>query len=102
MPDFTIKKGDSAPPIKAQLLTDEGDPVNLSKVHQVHFEMSCNATEISGTCRITDRESGRVEYQWSRGDTDVARDYSGHFIVEYRDGRKLTVPNDSDLKIRVK
>lgn len=102
MPDFTIRRGDTAPPVEAQLLEDDGDPVDLSNVHQVVFEMESKARTVRGKCRLIDGERGRVKYQWDPGETDVARDYDAHFIVEYQDGRKLTVPNTRDLHVKVK
>lgn len=102
MPDFTIRRGDTAPTVKAQLLDDNGQPVDLSNVYQVKFEMKSKSRDLEGQCKLIDSQEGRVEYQWDPGDTRVARDYDAHFIVEYQDGRKLTVPNTGDLNIRVK
>lgn len=102
MPDFTIRRGDTAPAIKAQLLEDNGEPVDLSQVHRVIFEMESKAREVRGKCKIVDRDEGRVKYQWQSDDTRVARDYDAHFVVEFHDGRKLTVPNTGDLFVRVK
>ena len=92
----TLKKGDTFPPMRAQLLWEDETPVSLTNVSSVIFKMKeigSNNLKVNGTCSIVDATNGIVEYSWQSGDTDTPGFYYREFEVHYNDGKVMTVPN---------
>lgn len=106
--DFTIKRGDTAPSITAQLLDgDEPEPLDDATVAFRMVNQSTDA-EVTGLCSIENIEEGRVSYIWSEGDTDTVGWYDGEFIVDYDTPESLaefdtdeTFPSNGYVEIEV-
>lgn len=95
----TIKKGDRLPVLSATLKSG-GSAIDLTGAGVV-FRMTSGATTVTGTCTIVDATAGRVEYPWASGDTDVAGQYRGEFVITHSDGKLQTLPSHGYLKIFV-
>lgn len=106
--DFHIKQGDTNPPIKSQLLDENGNAVDISGYNEVGFHMKkpgsttvkVDADTTSGVS-VTDAANGKVEYQWSTGDTDTMGRFHAEWEVEFSDGNIETFPNTGYLEIRI-
>ena len=86
----SLKVGDTAPKFRAELLDDNGDPVDLSGF-TADFRIrlpDADTTKIDGGMTVSNTSDGIVEYEWSSGDTDEA----GLFIaeIETTDGTDTT------------
>lgn len=107
-PDFTIKQGDTAPAISAQLL-DGNDPIDLEDgIVAFRMEHDIEDVSVAALCTRVDIPEGRIAYTWREGDTDVVGRYSAEFIVDYDYPESIaefdvdeTFPSDEYLDIRV-
>lgn len=52
----------------------------------------------TGTLTLT---CGRVRFDWQDGDTDIAGNYWGEFVVTFSGGKKLSFPNRKHIYITV-
>jgi hypothetical protein len=50
---------------------------------------------------ISNASEGRVQYEWSTGDTATAANYQGEFEVTYLNGTVETFPNSGYIVVRV-
>lgn len=104
MTDFWIKKGDLRPNIEATLEDDSGNAVDLSNASSVDFHMrrfDADSTKVDSSATITDASNGKVEYEWTSGDTDTAGDFLAEFEVTWSDSDKETYPNHDNLDIKI-
>lgn len=103
MADFTIKQGDTLPPIGATLKDAAGAALDLTGA-SVRFHMRPggeSAASVDQVCEIVDAAAGKVRYAWQVGDTDAPGSYVAEFEVTFSDGRVLTIPNTTNLKIKI-
>jgi hypothetical protein len=105
MADFTIKRNDRLPKLRATL--QQGSPAapidltTASSVKAIFKEVGGAATTFSGTCTLITPSSGIVEYAWASGDTAVSGTYQGEFEIDWGAGLKETVPNDSYFTLTI-
>lgn len=103
--DFYIKEGDTSPEIQAQLLEDDGSPVDLtgSAVSFKMKEVGGDSLAVDASATIDDESEGRVSYSWSSGDTDAAGYYNAVFAVDYGStgSDDETFPNSQYIVVRV-
>ena len=92
---FYLKQGDTSPPIEAQLVDADGQPMNLQGA-QVRFRMG---DIIDAPAEITSGTEGRVRYKWQPGDTDKPGAYKSEWHVTLVSGEKQTVPNADYLHV---
>lgn len=107
--DFHIKQGNTSPALEAQLIDNEGNPVDLNGT-TVRFQSRLVGDDIptvDDTAKITDPDEGIVVYEWKSGDTDTDGSYIAEFDVDYSGGTSdnfesdETFPNNDYLQIRI-
>lgn len=83
--DFYIKEGDTSPPILAQLLNDDGSPVDLTDalVNVKLEEVGGDSYTVDASGIIGEPSNGKARYEWSDGDTSTAGYYNTVFEVQY-------------------
>ncbi len=72
---FSIKQGDTEPPIRATLRDGAGDVIDLSAADVMFHMKSMNtglAVVNAAATVLAPGTAGRVEYSWLAGDTDEA------------------------------
>lgn len=95
MPDtFSMKRGDTVPSMRRQLMGGDGVPVDVTGA-TVRFSMKdYRGVEITlAACVIIDPALGIVQYDWSDGDTDTVGKFCAEFKVTYDNGGVETFPN---------
>lgn len=103
---FTIKQGDTSPPLTTTL-ADAGVPIDLSSTSNIQFIMedpfarTVIEDDRTGNVNIVSEADGLVEYIWQDGDTDTAGAYRAEWIVEYDTGTSETFPVDGYLGVEV-
>ena len=99
---FSIKRGDSKIPLKAQLSRSESGPVDLTDC-AVRFIMADAAYRvvIDAPAEILDAASGIVWYVFSVEETSVAGAYKAEFEVTFPDGRKETFPDNGFIPLTI-
>lgn len=100
---WSTKRGDTAPPIRAQILSPAGAPVDLTGA-SVRFLLAAQAGGtplVDGTATIVDAAQGIVEYAWAPGDLQAAGQYLAEFEVTWPDGRVQTYPGDGYITVAV-
>lgn len=101
---FTIRQNDTDPPIDDTLQDEDGSAEDLSSgVDSVDFHLQAadGTTKVDATGSITDGANGKVEYEWSSGDTDTEGWYKAEWQVNYSDGDTGTFPADGWVTVRV-
>jgi len=102
--DFNIKRNDTLPAVSASLLDPTGNPVDITGA-TVDFiwrlSSADRTTAVSGSAVLIDSVNGVVKYNWKDGETDVPGIYFGEFEVVFGSGDTLTVPNTSNLVLRI-
>jgi hypothetical protein len=83
--DFYIKEGDTSPPIRVQLLEDDGSSVNLTDalVNVKLEEVGGDSYLVNSPGIISAPSDGMARYEWADGDTSAAGYYNAVFEVEY-------------------
>lgn len=101
MLNFTLKRGDRLPVIRA-VLRDVNGPIDLTDC-DVKFAWRNKATNQMGTgdAIILNEPAGEVEYAWAAGDTLLAGTYEAEFEITFPDLRVLTVPNDGNIEFAI-
>lgn len=102
--NFTIKENDTSPALRAILLDNEENPVNLSGA-SVDFHMTNyvgNEVVVNSTATVEEPAEGIVRYEWGAGDTADSGRYKAEFEVEFLDGKVETFPNDDYITVIVK
>lgn len=103
--DFYIKEGDLSPPLRVELLEDDGTPVNLTG-SAVKFQMKPvggDTMTVDAAATIDSASDGHVSYNWSDGDTDETAYYNAVFAVDYGTTGDYTetFPNDQYIVVKV-
>ena len=102
-PDFTIKKGDTGPPLIRTLYGQDGAVQDLTAA-TVTFNMKKGALVVidHGTCSIVGAETlGVVQYDWNVVDTETKGTYKAEFEAILGDGTIVSFPDNSDFFVRI-
>lgn len=94
---LSVKEGDDYPRLSATLRDSSGDVIDLSdpsiSVVEIHADHAESGTPvINATARIVDAPAGKVEYALGQTETVLAGRHHIEFVIQYTDGRTLTVP----------
>lgn len=104
--DFYIKENDTSPSLIATLRNADRTVIVLSTDDAVKFHMrreKDNALKVDSTgVTILSATGGRVQYDWSTGDTDTAGEWLGEFEITSAGGAVATVPNSCDIPIHIR
>ena len=108
LPDFSLKLGDTSPPLAITCSYPDGSVQNLTG-STVKFAMwkrtnPASSPKISsGSASIITSTAGTCQYAWSTAgtDTNAAGDYYGEFHVTLSGGRKVSFPNRGYLWIQI-
>lgn len=100
-----LKTGDTAPPLKIQVLTDAVTPFNLGDSPEILFKMEqVNTTDspvvISGLGQVVHSGMCVLQYVWQNGDTDTAGDYQAEFKLS-TDSGVYSVPSLHYINIKI-
>lgn len=105
---FTIKRGDTSPPIKYQLIGPDDCGKDIRGFNNVRFYMRERdeytlvvEAGVNGNVEVEDAENGIVYYEWLDGDTDMTGTYEAEWEVEFGDGSIETYPNDRFITVKV-
>lgn len=99
-----IKQGDTAPVLE-QRLRLSGQTIDFSNVDNVRFRMVDEYENVviddglSGNVTIIDAPNGKVEYAWDSDDTTDIGEFEAEWIIEFSDGRRLSVPNSDYIDV---
>lgn len=110
MADITIKRGDSFPPIEAQLF-DLSGPIDLTLVDVIHLRMKSTGPVaaagghvvqvVAGPVTVVDALTGRIRYVWTPDDTQFSADYDAEWEITWQGGAIETVPNNAYFSVTV-
>ena len=105
MSTFRLKRGDTSPAIKYQLVDDTGAPVDISGA-DVRFLVEDHETLLvdddrNGNVSVPDPTKGIVRYDWQPADTQGAGIFDAEWEVTYSDGTTETFPNTEDITVRI-
>jgi len=100
--EYIIKQNDTLPVLEAQLLNEDGTPINLV-LCGVHFHMKTldGKKLINRPAEIIDNEAGKVKVAWQEGDTSKVGLYKCEFEIVFTDSTVLTIPNDGYFFVRI-
>lgn len=100
---YSIKQNDTSPSLGVQLLDGSKQVIDLTGASAKFLMKIAGSTTIAvdAAAVITNASEGRVEYEWSVGDTATAANYQGEFQITFINGTVETFPNNKYLTIRV-
>jgi hypothetical protein len=105
-PRFTIKRGDTIPPIVAQIVDPYGASglTGAMSVELRYWPSSCcslppESSVRTVNCTVSNASIGVVSAFLSAEDTAVAGEYEMEFRVTYPNGARFTAPNDGNLEL---
>lgn len=100
---YNIKQNDTSPSLSVQLLDGANQIIDLSGASAKFFMKIAGSTTIAvnAAAVITNASQGKVEYEWSAGDTATAANYQGEFQITFINGTVETFPNNKYITIRV-
>lgn len=96
MPDLTIKRFDTWPPVTIAL-SDASGAINLTTASAVHMEMvnAAKSTLIASMgCPIASALGGVVTHTWVAAETAMVDTWSLEWEILWANGGVQTVPND--------
>jgi len=100
---FFIKQGDLMPGLQAYLSHRNTGPIELQAGDIIKFIMTPrnNRQEIiiEKLATIIDEEQGLVQYEWEQGDTDIAGEYQGEFLLLLNGTVPIRFPNNGYFHI---
>lgn len=102
-PTFYIKQNDTSPAIRSNLLDSAGAAINVTGA-TVRFSMKDQYGQIvvdNQLATIIEYANGVVEYDWQAGDTANSGNHYAEFEITFDNGRVQTVPNDSDILVKI-
>lgn len=94
---LSVKEGDDYPRLSATLRDSSGEAIDLSdpgiSVVEIHADHAESGTPtINATASIVDAPAGKVEYALGETETVLAGRHYVEFVIQFTDGRTLTVP----------
>ncbi len=118
---FLIKRGDTLPTLRRQLVTTNNVAIVLDGTETIKFTMRASTdvsmpgpAKIHADAVIVDAPTGIVEYQWADGDTDTSTyvetstlgrftdtPYAAEFEVNYVDGSVETFPQADYIAVSI-
>ena len=121
---FLIKRGDTKPYLRRQLVDTNGNTIPMTGSETVMFTMRISSDiTMAGTAKvhaaatIVDATTSTVEYRWQTGDTDTSTfassdnatfpssgaevPYAGEFEVTFTDGSIETFPQGDYIRISI-
>jgi hypothetical protein len=98
--DWILKRGDTRPPLTAQLVDDNG-AIDLTSLTSVKLLMKLGQTVVSAPVTVVDALTGRVQCTWLPAHTNTAGVYNAEFEITWSDGGIETIPNDSYFTIEI-
>lgn len=101
-PDFTIKRGDTAPAYQPTLTDANGDAVDVTGA-TVRFHMLTmgGLLVVDQPAEIVTPAAGVVRYEWAVGDTDTRGLFIAEWEVTFGAGEVETFPNDRHLYVHI-
>lgn len=98
MPDYTMKRNDTYPPLTVAL-SDLAGPIDLTAASAVHMEMKANVGTLIASlgCTIASAAGGVIKRNWGTGglgETSMADTWSLEWEILWAAGGVQTVPND--------
>jgi hypothetical protein len=102
--DAVFVQGDTAPPVVAQILKNDGTACDLSDVTEVRFQMRRSAGArytVDAVATVTDAANGWVSYDWADDDLSApAGDYVAQWQLTYSTGKVQTTTPVNTIEIR--
>jgi hypothetical protein len=101
---YSLKAGDTLPPLECRLRYDNGDPVeHLDNAESVSLYVRRRGTQDVARYEglVVDAETATVRYEWAKGETEIAGVYDAEWLIDYRDGNRITVPNNESFTIMI-
>lgn len=104
---FEIKRGDTNPPFEKRLRNEFGEPIDLSAVADVGFNMRDEnyniivSDDTAGSVSILDASTGVVEYDWGASDTTDVGSYKAEFVVDFGADGIRSFPADDHYDIEI-
>ncbi len=107
---FTIKRGDTRPPLEITARDSTGAVINLTGQTGIQFVMKLrqhlgNAAvpkKVDAAGSVVGAETaGVIRYDWVAADTDEVGEYVGEFIYTDSAGEPRTIPNPAFITVRV-
>lgn len=100
---FSIKQGDTLPPIRS-ILKDAANnvvPLPVGTTVKFHLKKVSGSIKVDAAATIVDVPTAEVKYDWVDGDTDEAGDFVAEWEVTYSGGGTLSVPNTTDIEVKI-
>jgi hypothetical protein len=105
---FSVKRGDTLPPIIAAVKDENGSPLDLTNATaatlRARLLVASPMTPITRSMTfLTPRADGKLSYSWLAGDWNAFRpgSYAVEIELTFADGNVLTVPTEGFLKLVV-
>lgn len=102
MVNFKIKQYDTKTAMRATLQA-QGNPVDLTQVQEVTFLLKnySNQLLIDKPVYIVDATAGKVWFPFEESETTKTGSFKGEFVVNFKDGRRETFPNDGYIAVEI-
>ena len=99
---YTIKEGDTFPPLRAYLQNADGSPIRIAGA-TVLFKVTDknNNIVINTPVNVVDEEHGYVRYDWNLGEPLSVGVYTAEFEITFQNGTIVSVPSDGYIIINV-
>lgn len=91
---YTIKEGDTLPPIEIRALDHEGNPLDLSEFVSAEITIAKEVGGrplVQGPAEIFDPAEGVIRYAWKPGETKAGK-YLLEVILKDGTGGQMTLP----------
>jgi len=102
MSTIYVKQNDTKPDIKAIILDDDDEIIDLTNATAKFFMCDISGiVKVDGTADVTDATAGEVKYTWVTGDLDTVGTYTAEFQITFADASILTAPSKGYMTIVV-
>lgn len=104
--EFALRQNDTASPITAVLLDDDGEAVDLAGA-TVRFRMhpieggTAKVDAVATNEQTGEATKGHVSYSWQAANTDTYGLFLGAWPVTFAGGEKQTFPNGGYILVRI-
>lgn len=98
---FPMKRGDTAPSLRATLRNPDGSAPDLTgaTVKFLMRDRTSGAVRVNGSAAIVTAASGIVQYDWQVSDTSTAGTCDAEFEVTFASGKIETFPNSGFFQV---